>query len=149
MNTTTARRAAALKREPLVSAQIPYSVHLTPTVIQTQSREYMTVLRFTGASFQSADDEQLNNWHTRMNGLLRSVASRNVSLWQHIVRRPENTYPAGEFEPGFAHDLNAKYAARVCGERLMINELFVTVIYRPAPSRFGKALLKLRICRRP
>ena len=143
MNTTTARRAAALKREPLVSAQIPYSVHLTPTVIQTQSREYMTVLRFTGASFQSADDEQLNNWHTRMNGLLRSVASRNVSLWQHIVRRPENTYPAGEFEPGFAHDLNAKYAARVSGERLMINELFVTVIYRPAPSRFGKALLKL------
>lgn len=143
MNTTTAKRAAALKREPLVSAQIPYSIHLTPTVIQTQSREYMTVIRFTGASFQSADDEQLNNWHTRMNGLLRSVASRNVSLWQHIVRRPENTYPAGEFEPGFAHDLNVKYAARVCGERLMINELFVTVIYRPAPSRFGKALLKL------
>lgn len=144
MNTAIeAKRAAALKREPLVSANIPYSVHLTPTVIQTEAREYMTVLRFTGASFQSADDEELNNWHTRLNSLLRSVASRNITLWQHIVRRQENTYPDGEFEPGFAQDLNAKYAARVGGERLMINELYVTVIYRPQPSRFGHALLKL------
>lgn len=140
--TVEAARAAALRREPPVSANIPYSVHLTPTVIQTENREYLTVLRLSGASFESADDDQLNDWSKRLNRLLLSISSQNVSLWQHIVRRPENTYPDGEFSPGFAHDLNAKYAARVSGERLMVNELYLTVIYRPQPSRIGKALLK-------
>lgn len=141
--TVDAKRTAALRREPPVAVNIPYSVHLTPTVIQTENREYLTVLRLSGASFESADDEQLNDWSKRLNRLMLSIASQNVSLWQHIVRRPENTYPKGEFAPGFAHDLNAKYAARISGERLMVNELYLTVIYRPQPSRVGKALLKL------
>lgn len=141
--TVEAKRAGALRREPPVAANIPYSVHLTPTIIQTDNREYITVLRLSGASFESADDEQLNNWSKRLNRLLLSIASQNVSLWQHIVRRPENTYPDGEFAPGFAADLNAKYAQRMSGERLMVNELFLSVIYRPQPSHIGKALLKL------
>lgn len=141
--TVEAKRAGALRREPPVAANIPYSVHLTPTVIQTENREYLTVLRLSGASFESADDEQLNNWSKRLNRLLLSIASQNVSLWQHIIRRPENTYPDGEFAPGFAADLNAQYAARMSGEKLMLNELYLTVIYRPQPSRIGKALLKL------
>ena len=144
MNATAeAKRAGILRREPPVSANIPYSVHLTPTVIQTENREYLTVLRLSGVAFESADDVQLNQWSQRLNRLLLSISSQKVALWQHGVRRPENAYPAGEFEPGFADDLNAKYAQRVCGERMMVNELFVTVIYRPQPSRFGKALLKL------
>lgn len=144
MNATAqARRAAALRREPPVSANIPYSVHLTPTVIQTDAREYLTVLRLSGVSFESADDVQLNQWSHRLNRLLLSISSQNVALWQHIVRRPENTYPAGEFAPGFAADLNAKYAQRMSGERMMVNELYLTIVYRPQPSRIGKALLKL------
>ncbi|MDG5826864.1 hypothetical protein MRX60_12550, partial (plasmid) [Xylella fastidiosa subsp. pauca] len=91
----------------------------------------------------SADDEQVNNWHHRLNGLLRSIASQNVAIWQHIVRRPENKYPDGEFPEGFAADLNEKYAARVSGELLMVNELYLTVVYRPQPSMVGKALWSL------
>lgn len=141
MNQVEEKRARALQWEPSVAMNIPYSVHLTPTVIQTENREYLTVLRLSGASFESADDEQLNNWSKRLNRLMISIASQNVSLWQHIVRRPENTYPAGEFTPGFAADLNTKYAQRMSGERLMVNELYLTVIYRPQPSVIVKNLL--------
>lgn len=143
MSAVKDRRAVALGREPDMLAHIPYAVHLTPTVIQTENREYLSVLKLSGASFESADDEQLNVWHERLNALLRSVASHNVSLWQHIVRREENAYPDGQFPGGFAQDLNARYAAQMQGERLMINELYLTVIYRPQPSRIGQALLRL------
>lgn len=143
MSAVIDKRAAALRREPVAESNIPYSVHLTPTVIQTESRDYITVLRFSGVSFESADDEQLNAWHKRLNGLFRSIATQNVSLWQHIVRRPENRYPEGDFPAGFAHDLNARYAERMSGEHLMINELYVSVVYRPQPSRVGKALWRL------
>lgn len=143
MSAVRDKRAVALRREPVAEANVPYSAHLTPTVIQTENREYLTVLRFSGVSFESADDEQLNAWHKRLNSLFRSIATQNVSLWQHIVRRPENRYPDGDFPPGFAHDLNARYAERMSGEHLMINELYVTVLFRPQPSRFGKALWRL------
>lgn len=139
----TGKRVAALRREAEASRHIPYLAHLTPTVIQTEDRAYLTVLRVTGAAFESADDEDLNTWHKRLNSVLRSIASQNIVLWQHIVRRPEGRYPDGHFPPGFAHDLNARYAERMSRERLMITELYLTVMYRPQPSRIGKALLRL------
>ncbi|CAE6850354.1 Type IV secretion system protein virB4 [Paraburkholderia aspalathi] len=137
------KREKALRREPVVSKNIPYAVHLTPTTVMTENRDYVQVLRLTGASFESADDDQVNNWHERLNGLLRSVASQNVAIWQHVVRREEKTYPSGEFPEGFAKDLNEKYAARVGGETLMVNELYLTVVYRPQPSMVGNALWSL------
>lgn len=141
--TADAKRERAIRREPVLSKNIPYSVHLTPTAIQTENRDYVTVLRLAGASFESADDEQVNNWHHRLNGLWRSIASQNVAIWQHIVRRPENKYPDGDYPEGFAADLNKKYAARVSGELLMVNELYLTIVYRPQPTKVGKALWSL------
>lgn len=141
--TTIADRDRALRHEHLAADHIPYSVHLTPTAIMTQDRDYLQVLRLTGASFESADDKQVNNWHERLNGLLRSVASHNIALWNHIVRREENTYPAGDFTPGFARDLNDRYAARVGAESLMVNELYLTVVYRSQPSRVGQVFWNL------
>jgi len=140
---TTERREKAVRREKVVSKNIPYVMHLTPTTIFTTERDYVQVIRLSGASFESADDDQVNNWHERLNGLLRSIASRNVAIWQHIVRREENTYPAGEYTNAFAKGLNEKYAARVTDELLMVNELYLTIVYRPQASKVGKAIWKL------
>jgi len=50
-------------------------------VIVTTSGEYVQTFRLGGASFESADDETLNNWHERLNVTWRNIASPNVSLW--------------------------------------------------------------------
>ena len=52
-------------------------------------------------------------------------------------------YPAGEFPPGFARELNERYRARLAGETLMVNELYVSLVYRPQPTAVGAAALKL------
>ena len=96
-----------------------------------------------GIAFESADDEAVNAWHERLNALWRNVASAHVALWVHIVRRRDRAYPAGEFPPGFARELNERYRARLAGETLMVNELYVSLVYRPQPTAVGSAALKL------
>ncbi|MDG5826865.1 hypothetical protein MRX60_12555 (plasmid) [Xylella fastidiosa subsp. pauca] len=49
--TIDAKRERHSARAGLVEEH-PYSVHLTPTAIQTENRDYLMVLRLTGASFE-------------------------------------------------------------------------------------------------
>ena len=45
------------------------------------------MFRLGGASFESRDDEEINNWHERLNVLWRNVGSPNVALWTQVIRR--------------------------------------------------------------
>src|SRR2546429_316934 len=85
----TLSRAAALRRELPASWHIPYAAHLAPEVIVTRAGDYVQTLRLAGASFESADDETLNNYHERLNVTWRNIASPNVALWVHVIRRRE------------------------------------------------------------
>ena len=85
----TLSRAAAVRRELPASWHIPYAAHLAPEVIVTRAGDYVQTLRLAGASFESADDETLNNYHERLNVTWRNIASPNVALWVHLIRRRE------------------------------------------------------------
>jgi len=124
------KRDSLVRREFLASSQIPYTAQLSEHVIRTKWGDYVQVFKISGASFESADDEQLNNWHERLAIALRNIASPNVALWTHVIRRRERSYPEGAFEPGFASELNAHYKERLSGERLMVNELYLATVYR-------------------
>lgn len=128
-----ARRQAALPRERNAAEHIPYSAHVGETIVRTASGDYLQAFRLGGASFESADDEQLNNWHERLNVLWRNLASSDLALWTHVIRRRERApLRAATHPPGFAHELAARYASRLAGETLMVNELYLAVLYRPA-----------------
>jgi type IV secretion system protein VirB4 len=127
------RRSAALPRERNAAEHIPYSAHVAEGVVRTLAGDYLQAFRLGGASFESADDEQLNNWHERLNVLWRNLASPDLALWTHVVRRRERAWlRAAPHSHGFANDLAARYAERLAGETLMVNELYLAVIYRPA-----------------
>ena len=49
--------------------------------MKTRQGDYVQAFRLSGASFETADDEQLNNWHERLNVLWRNIARENVVLW--------------------------------------------------------------------
>ena len=68
--------------------------------MKTRQGDYVQTFRLSGASFETADDEQLNNWHERLNVLWRNIARENVVLWTHVIRRREgvrlgNAHAAG------------------------------------------------------
>jgi type IV secretion system protein VirB4 len=126
------RNHKALRRELLAARCIPYTAQVSPQVIKTQFGDYLQVIKISGASFETADDAQLNTWHERLNVLWRNIASANVALWVQLVRRRETSLTPQDKTQGFAASLAQKYARRLSGERLMVNEIYLTVIYRPA-----------------
>ncbi|HUI63158.1 MAG TPA: VirB4 family type IV secretion/conjugal transfer ATPase, partial [Steroidobacteraceae bacterium] len=142
MTALALKHLSRVRRELDAATNIPYTAHVSEHVVKTRHGDYVLGCRLTGTSFESADDEQLNNWHERLNTLWRNLATPNLALWVHIIRRREHAYPSGEFSPGFAHDLNAKYRARLADETLMVNELYVSLVYRPQATATGAATLR-------
>jgi type IV secretion system protein VirB4 len=135
-------RHAAARLDVPTADRIPYSAHVTGSIVRTWDGAYLQVLRLAGASFESADDVALNAWHQRLNVLWRNIAAPEVALWTHVIRRRETAYPPGKFPPGFAADLNARYRDRMAGETLMVNELYLSLLYRPAPGAAQGLTLK-------
>ncbi len=141
------KRATALRREMPAAFRIPYRVQLSPHVVRTEAGDYVQVFRLDGASFETADDEVLNNWHERLNVLWRNIAAPNVALWMHVIRRRErvsSTRPNDTAAADFAERVSTRYQARLSTETLMVNELYLSVAYRPiagaAPNLVARLL---------
>jgi type IV secretion system protein VirB4 len=136
-------RAAQIRREADLASRIPYSAHVSSGIVKTVLGDYVQIIRLAGASFESADDVELNTWHERLNVLWRNIASPQIGLWTHLVRRRECIAPGGGTGGGFAQALAERYRHRLSGETLMVNELYVATVYRPTPSRSASRVSKL------
>lgn len=125
-----------LNREKSLSSLVPYTTHVSPHNVRTAAGDLVTVLRLEGAAHEAADPIEVQAWHEALNGLLMNLAGPDVALWRHTVRRERSDYPAGEYLPGFAADLNAKYRAVMAKERMMVNDLYLTIVLRGGPRPF-------------
>lgn len=128
------KREAMLARERSLADQVPYSAQVSEYIVRTRTGDYVQVFRVGGASFESADDEVLNNWHERLGLAWRNLASTQLAIWTHVIRRRETRYPDGVFASRFAQRLGEKYRERMAGEQLMVNELYVSLVYRSTPG---------------
>ena len=126
------RSESTLRREVSAAAMIPPVAHVDEHVARTRAGDYVQTLRLSGASFESADDDDINSWHERLNVTYRNIGSPNIAIWTHVVRRRETGYPAGRTVAGFADEVERRYRQKMAGERLMVNELYLSVVYRPA-----------------
>lgn len=129
------------------AVQIPYRAQVAPTVVRTAAGDYLCAWRLNGLSFECADDSEVNAAHERLNAWLRSLAGPGVALWTHVVRRRERVLTSGGLPAGFARRLHAHYTARLSGETLWVNELYVTLVYRPMGSRTAGAAFALLAAR--
>jgi type IV secretion system protein VirB4 len=119
--------------------------------VRTAFGDYLQTLRLGCAPFESNDDAVLNNWHERLNVLWRNIATPNVALWIHVIRRRAQIVgdlPGAPARRDFAGELNARYQQRICGESLMQNDLYLSVLHRPvaglAAGVVARALSKTR-----
>jgi len=132
------KNQAVVETEEVTSTFIPYGNHVTGNVVKLVTGDYIQTIRVQGAAHESADIQNINIWHEQLNNMMRNIASPKVALWSHVIRREFSEYPAGEFEPGFAKDLNDKYQAHLGTTRMLVNELYLTIVYRPQPIRVAK-----------
>lgn len=135
-----------LKNEADPGRYLPYARHIDEQVIALDGRDLMMMFRLDGLAFETADPLHLNDWHEKLNGTLRNIADDRLAIWSHIIRRPVADYPEGEFRSTFAADLDARYRERVMAKRMFVNELYLTLIMRPAigsADRTGVLLKRL------
>lgn len=130
--------AEAFKNEEPTAAFIPYSSHVTKSAVKLANGDFIQTIRMQGAAHESADVQDINSWHDQLNGFMRNIASPNVAVWSHVVRREYGEYPGGDFAPGFCRDFNEKYRQHMAGDRMLVNELYLTIVYRPQPMKAAK-----------
>lgn len=133
-----------LRQEAEPGRYLPYARHVTSEVIALDSGDLMMMFRLEGLAFETADPIHLNDWHEKLNGTWRNIADDRLALWTHIVRRPVDDYPEGQFRSDFAADLDEKYRARVTAKRMFVNEHYLTLIMRPAVGSADRTGLLLK-----
>jgi len=135
-------RETAIRREQPVARHVPYRAHVAANLVRTVDGDYVQVFRLSGASFESADDADLNNWHERLNVTWRNIASPNVAIWTHIIRRREPASSDLIEASNFASQLANKYQKRLADETLMVNEIYLSLVYRPVAGAASSVLAK-------
>lgn len=133
---------SAVLSETPVSEYIPYSHHVTPSIISTRNADYLSVWKIAGRSHQSASDDDVFDWAREMNNLWRGVATANITLCTHIHRRRVNEYPDSEFENAFCRRLDEKYRDSFTGYDLRVNDLYLTIVWRSVSDKIVSAFAK-------
>ncbi len=128
-----------LKRESELGGNLPYARHVSDHVVALDNRALMICFKLDGASFETADVRDINDWHAKLNNAWRNLADERLAIWTHIVRREDRGYPEGVFQSAFARDLDAEYRQRVTGTRLFTNDLYVTVVLHPGRDAADRA----------
>ena len=131
--------SAVQARELDPRAVLPYARHATDQVIALDTSSLHAVVPGEALSFETADIRDLNDWHGKLNGAWRNLASDRLAIWHHLIRRVDDRYPAGRFRSTFAADLDAAYRARIGREQLYVNELYVSLVLHPGRSAEDRA----------
>jgi len=140
-----------LRREGDARPHLPYARHVNDHVVALDSGALMLVFQVQGASFETADARDLNDWHHKLNQAWRNLADEQLAIWHHVIRRRVEIEPSTGYRSAFAAELGATYDARTTGRPLWVNELFVTLVLHPgreASNRTASLVRRLRAARR-
>ena len=73
-------------KEVLPTKFLPYARHVNNEMVMLDSGAMMLSFELQGRAFETADVRDLNDWHGKLNGMLRNLADDRLSIWTHLVR---------------------------------------------------------------
>lgn len=107
---------------------IPYRCHWNSDTILTYKEEFIRVIKIKGFAFETADDVDIDLKKNARNNLLKGMATGNLSLYFHTIRRKEKGFPDGEMPDAFSNRVNEEWAAKHSDSKSFINEHYLTII---------------------
>jgi type IV secretion system protein VirB4 len=138
------RHWARARDENPLARFVPFSSLVSPHDVITRGGDYLRVWRLDGVPFECADEHLVAERHEAMCSLLRNLSGGQWAVWTHRVHRAVTDALTDPSEPGFARDLSRAYHAKLGEHRMMSNELYLTLVYRPNVSRVSRALQSTR-----
>jgi len=133
MNAET-RYDQIFKQERSLESFIPFSNHITKKDLITKEGDLVRIYNVKGISFETTDFDDLVIRKEQLNTLLRGIAAPNVALWSHHVRRRKSDRLYSHYDSLFCREFDAKYYDSFDGYRMLANELYISVVFRPVTS---------------
>jgi type IV secretion system protein VirB4 len=125
------------------SSEITLSSHIDDRTVMLRTGDVARVWKVGGLSHVGMEADDIQIRHDSLNVLYRGLASTgNVSIWVHNIRRRITDRLDADYSNEFCNKLNAKYYDSFAGYRMMNNEIYLTVIYRPDTSTIIKKIKK-------
>lgn len=116
---------------------LPLSTHVSPTVLKTTGGDFMLVWRLEGLPFVGREEWEIEHRHNTFNRLLQTLRAPdfvNVAFWVHDIRRRSQLEDHSKFKQDFNQQMSDTYYQALSSQKLMQNELYLTLIYRPVVS---------------
>ncbi|WP_313318532.1 VirB4 family type IV secretion/conjugal transfer ATPase [Stenotrophomonas sp.] len=123
-----------LSPDTSISEFIPYSSHVSPHVVKTTGGDFLITWRLDGLPFVGREEWELEHRHGTFNRMLQTLRAPdfvNVAFWVHDIRRRGRVDLKCTYQHRFNQQLSDEYFERLSSEKIMRNELFLTMIYRP------------------
>jgi type IV secretion system protein VirB4 len=143
----TPRRWIEAGTENPLGRFVPFSSLVSAHDVMTRGGDYLRVWRLDGVPFECADEHVIAERHEAKCSLLRNLAGGQFAVWEHRLHRAIADSMSLPPEPGFARDLARAYDGLLRSERMMSNELYLTLVYRPDAGSPGRSLRSRRRCR--
>ncbi len=123
---------------------IPHGTHVTPNVIKNKrTGDYIAIWRLEGISFETADIDEIAARKEGLVNYLRALGGGQWAVWSHKVRRAVRERLNGTYQNEFCAELNERYYKTFDTYRQMATELYLTVVYRPAPSKVASLFKRM------
>lgn len=122
---------------------IPLSTHVAPSIVKTTGGDYLLTWNLNGLPFVGREEWEIEHRHNTFNRMLQTLRAPdfvNVAFWVHDVRRKRHIKQHSKFDQAFNQALSDAYFDALSSQRIMQNELFLTMLYRPVVS--GKRLVE-------
>jgi type IV secretion system protein VirB4 len=133
----------AAAREQAAGSHLPYARHVDDHTIETRDGISCQVIQLRGLLFETADTDELNYRKRLRDATLQAIGSSRFAVYHHVIRREADALLTAEYPDGFSRRLHESWRARLGTRRLYINDLFLTLIRRPASGGMG-AVERLR-----
>lgn len=140
------------QKEFSTSNFIPFEFYWNKNTLVTKKEELVQVIKISGFSFETADDEDLDIKKDLRNNLFKGLASGGVLLYFHIIRRrhsiigEKGLFGNSKENPNpktFTEYVDNQWREKHKEHEAFINELYITIVKRP--DKAGAAFFEYAI----
>lgn len=121
-------------REACLADFIPFNTPITESIVKNSDGSYLATWRLDGISFEAQDPEDIELRHDSFNSMVRSLGF-GVALWSHRLRRKISDRLETDYEEPVAKEIATKYYQTFQGYRMMANEFYLTLVYKPPRAK--------------
>ena len=113
---------------------IPYSCHYNSDTILLHDKSLMRVVKVSGFSFETADDEDLEIKKNMRNSLFKGMGQGTFSMMFHTVRRRQEAYPDGKMPDVFSQYTDDEWKYRHGDKYTFVNEHYISILRKKDAS---------------